>query len=495
MIPYRWLVAATLSLVVSSLPALPASAQAATNQAARIAAVENGLRPAVVLAGQPVPTLTLARKMAEMHVPGVSIAVIHGGRIAWAKGYGVTREGGAAVTPDTLFQAGSVSKPVAAVGALRLVEAGKLGLDTNVNDKLRHWKVPANGFTARHPVTLRELLSHTAGTNVHGFPGYASTSAMPTTLQVLDGQPPANTPAIRVIAEPGRQWAYSGGGYTIAQQLVVDVTGTPFADWMQAHMLESAGMAHSSFAQPLPTDRLQHAAMPHEADGSPVPGGPHRYPAMAAAGLWTTPSDLARYLIDIQHALSGNSGGLLSPAMARRMLEPVKPSHSMGFEVGGSDGARYFAKGGDTEGYGAFIVAYGPHGDGAAVMANGAAGPALAEDVVRSIAAAYDWPDFRSKVKTAVPLDEATLAHYAGTYTFSEGRRFIVAVDHDHLAISSPGEPTGDRLYATSVNELFVLTQDLVVNFDGNAGQPLQSGRLVMGTHSLPFHRVDAAQP
>ncbi len=198
--------------------------------------------------------------------------------------------------------------------------------------------------------------------------------------------------------------------------------------------------------------------------------------------------------MDIQRALAGQRRGLLGPDMARRMLETVKPGHSMGFEVGGSKTARYFAKGGDTEGYGAFIVAYGPHGDGAVVMANGAAGPALAEDVVRSIAAAYDWPDFRSKAKTAVPLDKATLTHYAGTYTFSGGRRFIVAVDHGHLAIRSPGEPTGDRLYATSANELFVLTQDLVLEFDGDPHQPRQSGRLVLGSHSLPFRRVAAAQ-
>lgn len=490
--PIRMAGAAMLAIAAQFPPPSCAAAETAPGQAARIAAVENGLRPAIVLAGEPVHTHTLAADMAQMHVPGVSIAMIHDGRIAWAKGYGVTREGGPAVTPDTLFQAGSVSKPVAAVGALRLVETGKLDLDGDVNDTLRHWKVPANGFTARHPVTLRELLSHTAGTNVHGFPGYASTAAMPTVLQVLDGKSPANTPAIRVVAEPGTQWSYSGGGYTIAQQLVADVTGKPFADWMRAQVLEPAGMAHSSFAQPLPADRLRHAAMPHDAEGKPVAGGPHRYPAMAAAGLWTTPTDLAHFLIDIQHALAGRRGGLLDPDMARRMLEPVKPGHGMGFEVGGTDAARYFAKGGDTEGFGAFIVAYGPRGDGAVVMANGAAGPALAKNVVRSIAAAYDWPDFRSEVKTAVPLDQATFAHYAGTYTFSEGRRFIVAVDHGHLAIRSPGEPGGDRLYAASANELFVLTQDLVLRFDGDPRQPLQSGRLVLGSHSLPFRRVAA---
>ncbi|MHB1059565.1 MAG: serine hydrolase domain-containing protein [Rhodanobacter sp.] len=496
--PHRFGVAPCLAAALA-LAALPgwaprADARDASDQAARIAAVEQGLRPAIVLRGQPVPTRTLAEEMASLHIPGVSIAVIHDSRIAWAKGYGVTREGGPAVTPNTLFQAGSISKPVAAVGALRLVDAGKLGLDEDVNAYLKHWKVPTNAMTARHPVTLRELLSHTAGTNVHGFPGYPSTAPLPDTLQVLDGRPPANTPPIRVVIEPGRQWSYSGGGYTIAQQLVADVTGTPFDTWMQAHVLDVAGMARSSFAQPLPAGLLAHAAMPHEADGTPVAGGPHRYPAMAAAGLWTTPSDLARWLIDIQRSLAGREGGLLSPAMARRMLAPVKPGQSMGFEVGGSGNARYFAKSGDTEGFGARLVAYGPHGDGAVVMANGALGPGLAEDVVRSIAHVYGWPDFRSQVRAATALDPATLANYAGTYRFGEGRLIVIALDHGHLTLGTPGEPS-DRLYAASANTLFVLTQALTVEIDGDSRNPVQFGHLVLGGQSLPFHRVPPTPP
>ena len=206
-----------------------ASAEASTPDTARIERVLSGLRPPLEVTGRPTVKWTLAERMAYHEVPGVSIAVISGGRVEWARGIGVKEAGKAdSITPTTLFQAASISKPVAATGMLRLVERGTLQLDTNVNGYLKSWKVPENKFTTTEKVTLRRIASHTAGLTVHGFPGYSPTDPIPTVVQVLDGAKPANTRPVRVDTTPGAISRYSGGGTTIMQQLLVDVTGKPF---------------------------------------------------------------------------------------------------------------------------------------------------------------------------------------------------------------------------------------------------------------------------
>ncbi len=232
--------------------------------------------------------------------------------------YGVTSRGGAPVTDATLFQAGSISKPVAAMGALRLVEQGTLSLDEDVNTKLKSWKVPENEFTATEKVTLRRLVSHTAGLTVHGFPGYDIEVPMPTTVQVLDGA--GNTAPVRVNVVPGSIWRYSGGGYTVMQLLVSDVTGKPFAQYMSEAVLGPVGMSHSTYEQPLPPARAAQTASGYYADRSAVSGKWHVYPEMAAAGLWTTPTDLARFAMEVQQSLAGKSNKVISQAMTRQQL-------------------------------------------------------------------------------------------------------------------------------------------------------------------------------
>ena len=204
---------------------LAAIAPACAATSDEIARIERGLRQPVALAGQPATRL-LADEMRRLNVPGVSIAVIRGGKIAWAQGFGVTHAGGPAVTAGTLFQAASISKPVAAMAVLRLVQEGKLDLDADVNTILTSWRLPP-ASTGEAKVNLRQLLSHTAGTSVSGFPGYAADKPVPTLVQVLDGAVPANTKPVRVDAAPGSAWRYSGGGYSIVQQALIDRTRGP----------------------------------------------------------------------------------------------------------------------------------------------------------------------------------------------------------------------------------------------------------------------------
>lgn len=365
----------------------------------RIRRIVDEIPPSVIVKGEPASTTKLADRMAALHVPGVSIAFIHDGKVEWARGFGVTRIGGPPVTPDTLFQAASISKPVAAMAVLHLAQTGKLDLDTDVNQYLKTWKLPQNGFTERAKVTVRELLTHTAGLTVHGFPGYASDAPVPTLVQVLNGEKPANSEPIRVDTEPGTIWRYSGGGYVIAQQLVQDLTGQPFPKLMHDTVLGPIGMTRSTYEQPLPGNRLAEVATPYRGDGQPIPGGPHVYPEMAPAGLWTTPSDLARYAIEVQKSLAGASDKVLSVAMVRQMLTPGKNNQGLGPGVGGSGQHRYFTHGGANEGYRCNLMAYN-EGDGVVIMTNGDNGGQLASDLQRSVAHQYGWPDFQPAERT-----------------------------------------------------------------------------------------------
>ena len=363
-----------------------------------IARVEHGLAPALI--GRVVTnehfTRSLQQRMQELHIQGVSVAVIHDGRLEWAKGYGVTEVGGLPVTPATLFQAGSISKPVSAVAALCMVEQNRLALDSNVNDKLVSWKVPDSPSANGRVVTLRELLTHTAGIGVHGFPGYAVGESAPNLIDVLDGLPPAKTPPIRVESMPGEQWNYSGGGYTILQQLLIDVSGRDFPSFMHDTVLIPMGMAASTYQQPLPDVLRTSAASPFDALGKSVGGGVHTYPEMAAAGLWTTPSDLARFSLGLTAALQGKGEKVLSTDMSRTMLMPGKGNWGLGLEIGGSPKERYFKHSGVNAGYQSVLFVYEDGRDGAVVMTNADRGAVLADEIIRSIAAEYHWPDYRS---------------------------------------------------------------------------------------------------
>jgi CubicO group peptidase (beta-lactamase class C family) len=379
--------------VVSLAACYAAEARAPDELAERIRQVETGLLP-LDRAGQDQAPTVLMQRMRHYRVPGVSIAVITQGRLEWARAYGETAAGsGEAVDTATRFQAASVSKSVAAIAALRLVDEGRLALDADVNGQLVSWQLPESEFTRNQKVTLRRILSHSAGLNVHGFPGYSPGERLPTVPQILDGEPPANSPPVRVTAVPGSQHRYSGGGTTILQQLLTDVSGEPFPALMQRLVLEPAQMVHSTFEQPLPSEAAGTAASGHRSNGAIVPGGWQVYPEMAAAGLWTTPSDLARLAIAVQSSLAGAPGSLLSEVTARQALTPHGGDFGLGFLIEGNGGAARFSHTGANSGFRAYLVAYRETGQGAVVMINGEAW-ALAAEIMYSIARAYGWPDY-----------------------------------------------------------------------------------------------------
>lgn len=343
--------------------------------------------------------------MRQQQIPGMSLAIIENFRIVCAKGYGVTAKGGTtSVIPTTLFLAGSISKPVAAVGALYLVQQGKLKLDEDVNRRLTSWTVPEDTYTHQRSVTLRLLLSHTSGfTGGDFFPGYAVGGPLPTLTQILDGLPPATNPPMRVGFEPGTRWHYSGDGYLVVQQLMTDVSGQSFPQFMRTAVFEKLGMHDSTYEQPLPERRAASAASGTLMDGTAVQGRWHVNPEMAAGGLWSTPTDLAKLAIELALSMQGKANHLLTQEITRDLLTPQwkegvinilgtkqdPDQMGLGFFVGSQKGR--FGHIGGNVGYQATLVMFADTGDGVVIMTNSDVGLAAANVLLNRIAEVYGW--------------------------------------------------------------------------------------------------------
>jgi CubicO group peptidase (beta-lactamase class C family) len=324
----------------------------------------------------------LLERMGYYHTPGVSMAVINACQLEWAEAFGVADAGlKTPLTTDTLFQAASISKPVTAVATLKLVEQGRLELDADLRQYLRSWQMPW-----QEKITLRQVLSHTAGLNVHGYEGYNHSTSLPSLLQIVKGEAPANSEALQLEQAPATAMKYSGGGYTLLQMLLEDVCQQPFAVLMQTLLLEPIGMSRSSFFAP----RDEVFATGHPEKGLPINGKYHRYPEMAAAGLWTTPSDLAQFgLALMQHTY-------LEPATIAAMLSPQAPETSasagyigLGFVCSTSPAGLVFEHAGWNEGFVAQMQFCTESQRGAVVMLNSNSGFPMLGEAIAAIERAY----------------------------------------------------------------------------------------------------------
>ena len=438
----------------------------------RIDQVCAGLTTKVVEQDDPYAHRTLHDRMTVDRVPGVSLAVIHQGRIEWAEGFGVVQPGAGPVTAETLFQAGSISKPVAAMAALHLAEQGRLSLDSDVNDALASWRIPTSAAAPGAAVTLRQLLGHTAGLSVHGFPGYAAGAPVPTLVQILNGETPANTSPIRLDSVPGSHWKYSGGGYTVMQQLLLDLAHQPFPELLHDTVLAPVGMTRSTCQQPLPDELRPGAATAHHADGTPVDGGFHVYPEMAAAGLWATPTDLARFAIEIQRSLRGEANRVLSAEMTRQMLVAGQGNYGLGWEIGGAADNPFFIHGGVNAGFEAVLVGYQRSGDGAVVMTNAQGGQILANEILRSIATVYGWPDFRPIVRASVKVDPAILSSYTGVYELTPAFSITITLEHGQLMAQATHQPKLP-LFPESQSKFFMKVVDAQLEFVATEAGPI----------------------
>ncbi|WP_051315091.1 serine hydrolase [Algoriphagus terrigena] len=401
---------------------------AATTDSDKIAQTERGLSNQVVIEGD--STWTIEERMAHYGVPGVSIAVIYDGKIAWIKTYGIMdKEDKTPVTGETLFQAGSISKPVAAYGALKLVEQGKIGLEEDVNNYLTTWKLPDSEFTADKKVTLKNMLNHSAGLTVHGFLGYSPGLPVPTLVEVLNGTPPSNSAAIFVNKMPEESFRYSGGGYTVMQQMMIDVSGKPFPELMKESVLLALGMAHSTYDQPLQGEQLKMAATGYLPDGTMTKGKRHTYPEMAAAGLWTTAEDLAKFAVNIQQTLKSGTETVLSKDMTSLMLTPfVEDFTGLGLFITKMKDEVYFGHGGWDEGFSSEMIAHKDKGYGVVVLTN-SNHPEFISELIRSVALTYDWDDFVPKYERK-PLSAEEASQNTGRYQI-DGNWFVEIFEKD----------------------------------------------------------------
>ena len=399
----------------------------------RIELVENKLCSPITIEGHDLIFHSLTKQMKNYNVPGVSIAVINNGKIEWAKGYG-TREAGVdlPVNTNTLFQAASISKPVTALGALHYVGRGIFNLDRDINDFLVSWKIPENEFTKKQPVTIRYLLCHGAGLNSHALGNYSKGERIPTPLQTLNGLPPSKVGAVRVVMEPGREFRYSGGGYLILLQAMIDVIGKPFPKVMKESVFGPAGMDRSGYFQERDYNNTENIAVGHNGMGSIIKGYWLRFSNLAGGGLWTTPSDLCRCAIEVQKALKGESS-IISRELAKKMLTVQIGSAGLGFLLQGKGDSLSFSHGGDVRGYHNFLFAYARQGKGVAVMTNAERGTALYPEILRAVALVYDWPDLKPAVIKPVPLPRETMNKYTGRYIFNDILPANVTVEKDHL--------------------------------------------------------------
>lgn len=331
---------------------------------------------------------TLKERMALLEVNAVSIAVIKDYKIEWIKAYGFADVSEKRLaTTQTLFQAGSISKTINSLGILKLVQEGKLGLDDDINNYLKTWKFPYDEVSKGKKITIGNLLNHNAGLSVHGFGGYEKGTALPTTIQTLDGLKPSNSIAVRSIFEPGLKYQYSGGGTTISQLIIENTTGEKYVDYILKNVLNPLDMNNSSYSQPPAKDKQNLLATGYNYEIE-VKGKYNIYPELAAAGLWTNPTDLAKYVIETQLSLVGKSNKILSKEMSAKRLGNDWGTFSDDF-----NGVKYFNHGGGTNGFVCHYIGSVEDGNGVVVMSNGM-NSQIIDEIVNSIASLNNWKNY-----------------------------------------------------------------------------------------------------
>lgn len=438
---------------------LPAQALLAQGKAvlAKIKEVENNLLPGIQFADSTIMHYNISDRMKSYIVPSVSIAVINHGKIAWAKAYGLAdvklkRK----ATTNTLYQAASISKSVNAVSIMRLVKENKVDLDTSISSYLKTWQLPVNDYNRGRKITLRKLLSHTAGISVAGFNSYKRDSPQPTLDQILNGHPPANSEPIKPITYPDSGFRYSGGGTVISRKIMEDITGKGYIEILNNTVLQPLKMTRSTYDQPLPSTWADVASGYHQ-DGREVEGKYLLNPELAPDGLWTTPTDLAKLIITLQESLSGKSNFLDSIAV-KELFRKVTGDVAPGFFIYTKGKDTYFQHAGSNFGYKSNYFGSLHKGNGVVVMINSDQYDIVPE-IINSVAKAYGWTGFYNPVmKKLVVVPDQQLTQYVGRYSLeSPEMHFKIKKMNGHLFLTS-GVDDYERMYFTSEHDFLLLS-------------------------------------
>jgi CubicO group peptidase (beta-lactamase class C family) len=338
-------------------------------------------------------TLSLKQLMEFYGANAISIAMVKDYKIEWAKAYGyadVSEKRTATV--NTLFQAASISKSINSLGVLKLSEEGKINLDTDINQYLKSWQFPYDSLSKDKKITVAQLLNHTAGLSTHGFGGYTITTPLPTIIQILNGTAPANSGAVRSLFEPGLKSKYSGGGTTITQLIIEDMTKQKYENYMQQQVLSPLNMTASSYTQPPVKTTAYPLATGYYRHDKEVDGKYHIYPEKGAAGLWTNPTDLSKYIIETQLSLTGKSNKILSTTTSLKRIDD-----NLGVFVLNFEGAKYFMHNGQNEGFTCVYIGSVEGGDGLVIMTNSNDGRIL-NDIACGLIGLNQWKSFPLEV-------------------------------------------------------------------------------------------------
>ena len=453
------------TLLLFFVLSLPVLAQESEALAARIDRIENKISPLFRIEGREVPQYYIEERLKALGIPGLSIAFVSNGKVEWARAYGMADVAeGRKMTTETMLLAGSISKPVAALRAHQLVENGTFSLDENVNNYLKTWQVPDNEFTASEKVTLRRILNHTAGLTVWGFPGYDKGDKIPTTVEVLDGL--GNTDSVRVYKTPGESWMYSGGGYTIMQLMVEENEPISFVESLQTHVLDPLGMQKSTFANPLPEAYHGIAATGYRGNGQEVEGKWPIYPEMAAAGLWTTPTQLIQYAIEVQRIHQTEQDGILKYNSVKEMLTPGFNNHGLGPQL-----SRYtFGHGGADEGFRAQLFGWKDEPHAIVVMVNSDNGSIMRE-VILAVAEEYGLPGIKPNSYKAMDMAAADLEKFTGKFNVEGLGNCELTLENGQLKITAAFMPRPIMLLAMTEQRFFDESDGTLFDFKVKDGK------------------------
>ena len=481
----------------------------------QIARVEANVSGGLIIDGK---LYSLTERMKRYNVQGLSVAVIDNYQIVWAKGYGYAdKKEGRKVTVNTLFEPGSISKSLNAVGILQLAQQGKLDLYQDINQYLADWKFPYDTVSHDKKITTAQLLSHTAGLSVHGFPGYRRDSVIASVTDILDGRAPSNTEAVRSVAEPGTGPRYSGGGILLTQQLLTDLTKQRYEQYMDEHVLRPLGMTNSSYNQPPAASQRENLATGYKSNGDEVPGKYFVYPEKAAAGLWTTPTDICKYMVEIQQAYQGKSAKVLNQEMVKLHVTPYKNDVAMGTFQQVRNGEKYFDHTASNEGFSGLFIGGLTNGKGAAIFVN-SDDATIAFELVNSIALAYNWVGFRKPEEiTTMVVNDSITSKYTGEYItdgfFSEIKKekdglyfwtdgisskmyFTSTTDFRNIELGGTKTFTFDNAgavtgFSNTINGRLRATGQKITTLDTLKPRPGQAG--VLGRHLLETKNYDKA--
>lgn len=441
----------------------------------RINKVENSLSPLVSKKGDAL--WNLEEQMLNYKVTGLSIAVINSYEIEWAKGYGITGSTESpTVTDRTVFQAASMSKFVNAIALMKLKELEKINLDEDINTYLTSWKFPYSNDFGTNPITISQLLSHTAGLSTHGFSGYENSGNLPSIIQTLEGDKPANSDKVKQVLPPNKEFKYSGGGVTISQLILTDNSTSSYEDFLKSNVFIPLGMNNSFYS--IESDKYpKDLAFGHTRNSKTLKNNYNLYPESAAAGLWTTPTDLAKLIIDIQLSLKSDSGKILSQQFTSELTTPTleNSNSALGVFTENENGNLYLQHSGSNRGFRGKFYFSAENGNGVVVMLNGT-NTEIIEEIIRSVASVYEWEGFEKLVASPeLNLNELDLSKYEGTYAL-DNREVIVSQKKGQLTLTEKGK-WSSKLTALN-NSTFVVdivkpqaTIEFVTDSDGSVSK------------------------